>query len=144
MLNAIYQSIHLSTNLNMGIKELYQRIWHAELWYSICLVARLLQFYQYDQTTYKCFFSLKDKRHPQPILLWEYIFLRTQLMVNREAVSYIVSSSLLLTKETASLIVDQMRFNAAFFTKLDYCLARKLAFHNISYTLVDLDWNEIN
>lgn len=65
------------------LKEIYLNIITREINYSIYLCCSILKIYGYNHNNYIDFFKTQDRLNDQPIYLWEYIFLRTLILLNK-------------------------------------------------------------
>ena len=103
ILNSIYISIHLSYLKNMDMSKIYKKILYLELNYSLYLTANILKFYGYNFKTFKDFFSGRGEKKFCPVLIWEYVIIRTQLFLNIDKVLDLVGPS--------TFIIDQNNKN---------------------------------
>lgn len=135
--NSAYQTIYLCKN--ESIYDLYSHILQKEIAYSIYLTSNILKFYDYNIDTYKSFFT-KNQKHDEPIPLWEYIFLRTMLMININTVIDTIPTNLVLvnTKPFINLLNNDNDLINYLSTYM------QLPIHiSVSYNIIDLDWSKI-
>ena len=129
--------------------KLFYSMLSMEIEYSINLCKKVLMFYNYDETTFVDFFNTEtDLKHKQPILLWEYILLRTIVLLdNKSILELVTDSNLRLDSETVT------GFIAIINNDTDLVIAIKKSFKkqsdfkiengtSISYLAFDVDWNK--
>lgn len=144
ILNSAYISIHLSSIYpNLNINELYQYILNAETEYSIYLTAKILFFLGYNANNFKNFFYQTNPKHKMPILIWEYLFLRTQMLLNITNIANIVQPNWYITNNNINLLVKNLEIDNDYLNKLSIAMNNLVLFDNISFTLIDIDWNLI-
>jgi hypothetical protein len=134
-----YETLQLSKVLNVNVYHLFYYILTIEINYSLYLTTNVLKFYGYNQDNYKTFF--KNKKHDK--LLWEYIVLRTILLLNLDRVMLIVPDDYKVTKKNINNLLNLLDVNDLIkqlkpFIELSYiddC---------ISFLAIDLDWSKID
>jgi hypothetical protein len=144
VLNSAYLAWHLKGLIKVDPMESFQAIISYEVFYSVYLCKKILEFYGYDQTTFMDFFNNEGKKHKQPILLWEYIFLRANLMLEMTKVLHIVEpDTLYLTPDTVGSVVAIMQSDLDLTNYLKEIFKIKFIPNNsVSYLAVDVDWKQ--
>ncbi len=143
LLNTAYESIYISTVFNLNILDVYKKIFNMEIMYSVYLSSNILKFYGYDHNNFNNFFSGQSTRADNPILIWEYVFLRTQLLLNFTQVMEVIDNKWCLGHEKIDDVISLMKINNKFIKYIKYFMNLKSKCENISYTLIDIDWNKI-
>lgn len=144
ILNSMYQSIHLAS-LKKEIKyyDLFKKIIFLEYNYSLYLTSSILKFYGYNVDTFINFFNNIGEKKFSPILTWEYIILRTQLFLNWDKLFNIVGNNWQVTQYNKNNIVELTKIDDNFLNKIHYFMEHTNSIENISYTMVDFNWNLI-
>ena len=144
LLYAAYQSIHLASLKKSNVYDTYARILFLETNYSVYLTSNILKFFGYDENTFRDFFKGIGKKQQSPIYIWEYVIVRTQLLLNLDKVADLVGGNdewrIDYSKVTA--IVDLMKVNNEMINRIQYDMINTKPINNISYTIIDLDWNK--
>lgn len=148
LLNSAYQSIHLSYLKKLNPKYLYKKILCTELDYSLYLSANILKFYGYNDKTYLEFFNNgsnnnnnSDKKY-NPVLVWEYILLRTQLLIHLDTVVNLVGPTNFFANENNKHdIIGIMKINNDLINELFFFMQHTKPIKNISYTMIDFNWD---
>lgn len=139
LLNTAYESIHLSRIINLPVYQIFQWTLEAEIHYSIYLTANILKLYQYDVNNYKDFFNMKGDQKYCRISIWEYVVLRTQLLLNLDLVCNLVDANWTNIHD-----INQMTDLMKPTDKMIYPLKEYMTMEfsrNVPYTLINLDWN---
>ncbi|ANB50427.1 hypothetical protein [Powai lake megavirus] len=144
LLNSAYQSIHLSSVININVYQLYQEFILLETYYSLALSHKIIKFYGYDCNNMDKFFSKNDFSEKLfcPILIWEYVIIRTKLLLNIDKFNWKSSQDLKITFVDISKIIKLTKINDSYIQKIKLCnyLQKNPSF---SYNLIDIDWNYI-
>jgi len=138
ILNSMYQSIHLNKLLNVSLKDIFSHIIQKEINYSIYLTSNILKFYGYNKYNYKSFFT-NDKINKTPLPLWEYIFLRTMLMINLNNVIDDVPSDYKIIN--TNVLVNLLNNDNDLINGLAKLMLQQFD-RNVSYNAVDLNWSK--
>jgi hypothetical protein len=114
----------------------------VELDYSLYLSANILKFYDYDTKTFLNFFNDIGDKHFCPILVWEYIILRTQLFVHLDkVVNSVGPTNFHIDKNNKNSVVDTMKIDNNLINELSFFMQNTRPIKNISYTMIDFNWN---
>ncbi|AFX92344.1 hypothetical protein CE11_00314 [Megavirus courdo11] len=144
LLNSAYQSIHLSSIADINIYQLYQELIYFETYYSLALSHKIINFYGYDCNNMDKFFSQNkfSKKLFCPILIWEYVIIRTKLLLNTNKFNWRNSQDLKIIFSDISKIIKITNINDHHIEKIKSCnyLQNDSSF---SYNLIDIDWNYI-
>lgn len=146
ILSSIYQSIHLSylTENSISIEKMVLNTLAIESEYSIYLSAKILQFYQFDQKNCMSFFNGTSKKIYQPILIWEYIFLRGILFQNINEILNSIPYDLRLDHTNAPQLENILHNDTVFANKVcKYMTDPQLIESSVSYLAMDIDWSKI-
>lgn len=131
ILNSIYQTLHLKTNFNKTLID----ILNYEITYSLYLTTNILRFFKYNKSNYQTFFNNTGHNCDSPIATWEYIFLRTGLLVNLQKVLNSLDNFTLNNNK----IIPLMNFDTDLLNK--YFDIKSI--DNVSYTIIEIDWLKI-
>lgn len=143
ILNSAYQTIQLSGINNINLYDSYGKILYAETKYSIYLTCNILKFYHYDSSNYMDFFRGIGEKKYAPIMVWEYIFVRTQLLLNLNELSNIMhNSDWRVDESNITNVVQLSQPTDKFIDYIDDFMAHTDPIKNISYLLIDFDWNK--
>ncbi len=143
LLYSAYQSIHIYTLIRTNPYDIFQMILSLEFTYSIYLTSRILRFFEYDANNYEMFFNGTGHKKTQPIFLWEYIFFRTILMLDIEAVMEILPQDYRLDATSTKLLSSVFNDDHKLINELSSVISEKNISDSVSYLLVDLDWSLI-
>jgi len=138
VLNAAYQAIQLGLKLGISIEKIYVHIIQKEINHSIFLTANILKFYGYNKETYPLFFT-KDKINVSPIQLWEYVFLRTMLIIHLNKVIDMIPDNYQITNPT--IIINLLNNDNDLINNI-YPYMEQPMNPNVSYNAVDIDWSK--
>lgn len=145
LLNTAYHTIHFVT-LHITnfytIYEQYSIFLDLEIQYSVQLVANVLKFYGYNSESYRDFFSNNGAMHTCPISIWEYVILRTQLLLNLDSVLSILDGNWKITSKNMDKIMSLMKIDNNLIDALYYPMMQPLK-NNISYILLDFNWCQV-
>lgn len=141
ILSSAYHSIHLSETLKMDIYQTFQNILSIETKYSIYLSATILHFLGYTANNFNNFFNGIGPKHYMPIMIWEYIFLRTQMLLNLDNIVTILQTDWMVNNDNKKEIILFVKINNHFLDELYLAMLNLASMDNISYTAIDLDWN---
>lgn len=142
VLNAAYQSIHLAWLKNTSIYQMYHSLLNIETQYSLYLVSNILRFYGYSKDDYQNFFYNIGEKNFSPIATWEYVVLRTQLLLNMNHVGAI-TRNWQTNRQNCYQIISLMKIDKNLINDLSFFFKQTATTPNISYTMVDLDWTRI-
>lgn len=140
VINSAYLSCHLQGDINM----IFKRILSREINYSVFLCATILKFYGYNNANYTDFFKKKIHSHKQPIYLWEYIFVRTQLMLCINDMMRLICPSYSVNKDNYDQIMNIITNDEQLIESLSNKHLWNVNFDSASYLLFDIDWNRFN
>jgi len=132
IINSAYQSVHLSID--------FELLLNLEITYSIYLVSNILKFYDYDED-WPNFFQGIGKSKYSPILTWEYVIVRTQLLLNLNQVADLVIPGWKITPNNLKGIVNLMKIDNNFMNELSFFMSNTKPINNISYTAIEIDWD---
>lgn len=155
VLNAAYVSARLATVLKVDTYGLYINILQLETAHSVYLTAKILCLYGYTDNTVGKFFNGDTEKNYSPIYIWEYVVLRTQLMLNLVLVCQLVDRvggntysgvNWAINNVIVDDIVDVMKVDNKMIELLKYYVqiignTRTGDIVNMSYTVIELDWN---
>lgn len=153
ILYSAYISIHLSSIFKLNIIDTYQKMLLTETKYSIYLTSNILKFYGYDENTINDFFnSMRSKndlvannKNYSPIFIWEYVILRTQLLLNVDHISDLFFRPILepwrIDSATKNKILDLMRITDQTIEMIKFNMVHYEPIKNVSYAAIDLNWN---
>lgn len=142
ILTSAYNAIHLGSIKMISPKLLFTIILATEAQYSIYLSAAILKFFNYDQRTWHDFFRGKGNLVDVPIATFEYIFLRSQLMTEMNKIVDLLTEDLKIDNNPEE-IIDLMKSTDNFLIQLGNYMVDRNYDPNISYVLIDLNWQEI-
>ena len=143
LLYIAYQSIHYAYIKNVDIYVCFCTFLCFELKYSLYLSSSILKFFNYDHTTYYNFFKDVGEKYDAPIPIWEYVILRTLLMLNLDTICQIIDDSWLINDSNINNIVNLMTIDDVFIKKMDFFIKKTDPIANVSYVMIDLNWNLI-
>lgn len=150
ILTSAYQSIHLISESSIeqvsqnDIYYLFSQLILFEKEYSYYLSANLLKFYGYNDETFKDFFNGTGVKCNCPIAAWEYIILRSELLLNVDAVADIVAiTNWKITDKDVDRISKLLTINNQLINKIGYYMKYTEPIQNFSYMLIDFDWTKI-
>lgn len=143
LLYAMYESIHLSKLIPVKSDIIFKEILSIETEYSICLTSSILKFYNYNNTNYKKFFDGSGFKITQPILLVEYIFLKSILLLNINAVLDIVPTNYKIKKNNLPDLFKIFLNDHNLIIKLKSYMENDMHINSVSYLAIDLDWSLI-
>lgn len=145
LINSAYHAIHLSYILQKSAYDIFQYLLCVEIEYSVYLTANILRFYGYNQNNFINFFEKSnisgDIKMFSPIPIWEYIILRTQLLLNMSKLIKSIKNDWRINEKNRNAIVNLMKINKNFMDKLKIIFETTDMCNNISYTIVDFNWN---
>ena len=146
LLYSAYQSIQiysLDTNRET-IYDLYSKLLYAETQYSVYLTGNIFKFYGYNYGTYGNFFNGVGQRvATPPISIWEYIVIRTQLLLNLNQVAAVVGYNWRVTASNIENLQRLMKIDNNMMNSISKMMKNTHVIPSISYTLIDLNWNTI-
>ena len=137
-----YESIHLSKLIMRSSTSIFKELLSMELNYSIRLTSNILKFYGFDSNTYKNFFRGTIESITPPILLFEYIFLRTILFLRLDDVMKLVGTNYKVQKNNLTNLIKIFSDDTELVQKLESDMRGKMDL-SVSYLAVDLDWSLI-
>lgn len=141
LLNTAYQVIQLSGIKKINIYEYYEKLLYAETRYSLYLTTNILKFFGYNNDNYRNFFNGRGEKKYVPILVWEYIIVRTQLLLEVNKIANLVGNDLwCIKKNNIESIVNIMRTDNNLINELSFFMKYTKPIDNISYTIIDFDW----
>jgi hypothetical protein len=145
VIHSAYQSVYINNVIFDNKNDaflLYESLFKYEIIHSFLLCCKILDFYGYNETNCQDFFNSDKKMHDQPILLWEYIFLRTMLMIKFEDVlfddkNYTIDTN--NSKKIYQIFSDDTTLKEMIKNLFQY---KNILNDSISYILIDIDWNK--
>ena len=140
ILYATYESVHLSRLIPEKSDDIFKEILATEINYGIRLTSNILKFYDYDTQTYRNFFDGIGQKITQPILLVEYIFLRTILFLHLDEVLELISADYRIQTNNLSDLSKIFLDDSELITKLEPLMINKMD-KSVSYLAIDLDWS---
>lgn len=141
LLYSAYETIHVFGLKKIDIYELYEKILFLETNYSIYLSCNILKFYGYDNVTVTNFFEGIGEKHFSPILVSEYIILRSQLFLNIDAVSNLLGPTWMITQNNKNHVLELMKTDNNLINKLSLFMEKTQPIKSVSYVIIDFDWN---
>ncbi len=142
LLYSAYQTLHYSRINKIDIYDYYYNILWLETEYSIYLTSVILKFFGYDNNTYENFFKNKGEKKFCPIPIWEYVILRAQLMLNLDIVCENVDDSWIINNSNIDQIINLTNIDNIFIQKLHTYMTQTSFDQNISYLIIEFDWNK--
>lgn len=144
LLYTAYSAIHCyGINKNINIYDYFCDFFCLETEYSLYLASNILKFYGFNNQTFRKFFTYNNKTIFCPIPIWEYVFFRAQLMLKISLLCDIIDNSWKINESNTHQIINLMKFDENFIHKLAIYMDKFEPINNISYLLIDLDWNKI-
>jgi hypothetical protein len=134
-----YESLQLGSTLRIDPHIIFQQILTIEMNYGLYLTSNILKFYGYDQANYQQFFNGTGKKINQPIMLWEYIFLRTILLLDLDSTMNIIPNDYKITKRNIPDLVKIFSDDTILIKNLEKFMSAPL-YPSVSYLAIDLDW----
>lgn len=125
------------------VRSLFNEIMNREIDYSILLSSTILQFYGYNHQTVSKFFDGSDsKRHRCRIAIWEYVMIRTQILMNVDQTIGKLYPSFYVTQYNCDEFIRNISSDKQL---LDDILDVEKYPDNksISYLFYDVDWKKI-
>lgn len=145
ILSTAYESIYISNYLNYKIYDVYNILIHFEKIYSIYLSTNLLKFYNYDKHNFMNFFENKEKKMFSYIHIWEYIIIRTQLLLNLNKVANLMGKyNWYVNEYNVNNLLDLMIINKNFLNDISFFMENTIMNKSLSYKIIDIDWKKIN
>lgn len=142
IINSAYLIIQLSGIQILDLYDCYNSLLYAETQYSLYLTTNILKFFGYNNNNYKNFFNGIGEKKFSPILVWEYIIIRTQLLLNRDSIAEIMGNNIWRVNESnINDLIPLMKTDNNLLNKLSFFMENTNIISNISYLLVDFDWN---
>ncbi|AGC01780.1 hypothetical protein H012_gp685 [Acanthamoeba polyphaga moumouvirus] len=143
LLNCAYETLHIYHKCNINMYDLYKNLLQIETEYSLYLTQKIFFFYGYNKKNIHEFFYKNTNNklaEYNPILIWEYIILRSKLLLNLDNFHWNNLSDLRVNRDN---LIDTINF-----MKIDKDFVKKLKFNctfdnSFSYNLIDIDWNYI-
>lgn len=151
VLNAAFVAIQLAAEFpDMPCDVIYAKLLCLETKNSLILSADILKFYGYNPDSYRSFFDPErypqnSKRHHCPIQIWEYVLLRTILLMKLTEVLDLVKEScpLFKIKQDQILILCKiLESHDDFIEQLDP-LMHGPGNQSVAYSITDLDYGKI-
>lgn len=139
LLKCAYQAIQISTILKTNVNDIYSILLYLETRYSIYLSANILKFYGYDEKTFYDFFKNKGNKHISTIAIWEYIILRTQLLLNVDKVCNLMGRTWKITENNKDELIELMKIDDHFLDELFFFMKNTKPIDNISYSVIEFD-----
>lgn len=143
ILNSMYQTIQFYGLKDIDKNKFFINLLQLETNYSIYLSANILKFYNYNSNTYTNFFKDYNHKIKCPVLIYEYVFLRTMLLLNLKNIEFLADKFFKVETKDLGYIIDEMTPSVEFFSLLRDYMDQTPQSNNISYTLVDFDWNRM-
>lgn len=143
ILTVAYYAIHLAGLTNKPVTQLFNRMLSEEIDYSIYLVSNFLKHYGYDCNNFMDFFNGIGQKKYSPIYLWEYVFLRTQLLIHMEEVLDMLDDNLVIKREYISKFIDILTFDDTTLGEIKRSMCEHPISYNVSYMMYDLNWNSV-
>jgi hypothetical protein len=140
ILNATYQTLHFGGIYKINLYHFFIKILDAEYQYSLYLTVNILKFYGYNYETFRNFFNDIGEKKYCPIYIWEYVILRTQLFAHINEILDLLSDNLKITHKNKYAIMEYMKIDNHLINELSFFMKSTMD-KNISYLLVDIDWN---
>lgn len=143
---AVHYAKQYNKNININTDDYFCEIFNLETEYSLCLASSILKFYGFNKDTYKDFLTNKIQQNNKifcPIPIWEYVFFRAQLMLNFATVCECTSDSWKINHTNLKQIIDLTNIDESFVQKLGVYMKNNRLINNISYLLIDFDWNVV-
>ena len=145
ILSTAYESIYISTYLNYNIYDIYNILLYLEKTYSIYLSTNLLKFYNYNKYNFMDFFENKGRKMFSHIHIWEYVIIRTQLLLNIDRVANLVGRyDWYVNEYDINSLLDLMLINKDFLNDISFFMNNTTINKSLSYKIIDIDWKKIN
>jgi hypothetical protein len=141
ILHFMYISIHIMALNKIDPVKIFKQILSLEIEYSLFLCASVLKFYGYDELTYHNFFVTDNNQNWSPICTWEYIFIRTKLLLNLNKLSKLNSWN--IDTNNTKIIIDIIKNDDDLIQKLKNYMSNFDIPENISYLCIDFDWSKV-
>lgn len=141
ILCSAYESLFINTNVYKNFKKNML----MEMSYSCFLSSNIIKFYKYDINNFDDFFSENKLKDYAPIALWEYIILRTQLMLNLNSVIELMSKTFWrVTDKNKNELIKLMTIDSNLKERVKYYLYDNHIDNSLCYKLLNFNWNKIN
>ena len=115
-----------------------------EISYSCFLSSNILKFYGYDTYNFDDFFSENKLKEYAPIALWEYIILRTQLMLNLNGVIDLMCKSCWkVNSKNKDNLIKLMQIDSNLKDNIKYYMQDTRLDNSLSYKLLNFNWSKI-
>lgn len=138
IMHCAFSTLYIYAYIEGNIFEIYQNILSSELAYSIYLVGNLLKFYATD---INFFYSKKgQEKIYSPILIWEYIILRTQLLFDQTRVFECLDDN--FNVRNVEKIMKLMIPIKSLISLVENSMNSYRKSDNMSYLLIDIDWSK--
>lgn len=144
ILNSMYSCLFLSNSIDTNYTDLFDLILSYEVEYSVLLTSTILNFYKYNHQNHKSFFVNDDNsmgKKYAPIYVWEYIFLRSILLLNLSEISDLPDWQ--LDNKTCHKIMKVLTNSNPFYNKLEHYMKINKPMSNISYTCIEINWDKM-
>ena len=144
ILTSAYQAIHLAAVKKVNVYQLYGKILVIEQQYSVMLMGNILKFYGYNSQSMNDFFQGIGTPKSCPILIWEYVFPRAQLMLNLDSITNLIDRAhWQITTDNKTAVVKLMEIDNRLLKELSLSMNKNSHNdnENVSYLMIDLDWN---
>lgn len=141
ILNSAYETIHLASLKKINMYDLYENILYTETQYSIYLCANILKFYGYTANTFNDFFNGIGEIKYSPIPTWEYVMIRTQLLLHLDDILNILNNEWKININNINNIVNLIVKDNILLNKLTIFMLTVGQIKNISYTMIEFNWN---
>ncbi|QTF49116.1 hypothetical protein qu_221 [Acanthamoeba polyphaga mimivirus] len=143
LLNSSYEAIYFMVSTDSNVHNTFQKILSKETTYSVWLSSYILKLYGYNSHNLHEFFSgqnLQPKYSPIPS--WEYIILRTQLLLNINEMNEFFPENLKINNLNLDKFLSLIEINNDFIELIkSFIFSITNLRKNISYNLIDINWN---
>lgn len=143
LLNCAYHSIHLHGVTGHDLRQIYKKLLIGEINYSLFLTSNIIKFFGFNPNNYEQFFKIYRYKKFAPIFVWEYIIYRTRLLLDINLILSLTKNFKVITLNDRDIIIKIMCDDKYLITHLLPFMQQWHNNNNISYTLVELDWNKI-
>lgn len=142
ILTTAYNALQIVSVCGGNQKEIFNQLLNYEYNYSLSLTAQILKFYHYHQGTFRQFFIDSEKKLYNPIYVWEYIILRSNLLCHLDDLLTGLQDDFRIDDTSFDKIIHLFEIDEEFMDQLEEFMMVDHG-ESVSYLLVDLDWRKI-
>lgn len=130
-----FEAINICSMEGEDVYDYYQKLLQIEIVYSAYLSSNILKFYGYNSENFRNFFLGVGEKKYSPIPIWEYVILRTQLLLNIDEITELLIPQTISIETMIRLTTPRNNLLNMIQVFMDFPMP-----NNLSYVMIDLDW----